>query len=315
MEKNTEEAREGKTNDDSRRRWTMKKTSRLKQLVLDKEILVMPGAFDALSAKIVEQAGFKCTTLGGYPTSAVRLAKPDVSLLTLTEMVEHTRYICDAVDIPVLIDGDTGHGNVTNVIRTVKQFEQAGAAGLFIEDQVFPKRCGHMEGKQVIPTEEMIVKLRAAVDARRDQDFIIMARTDALAVYGIDEAIERGNRYREAGADLIFIEAPPSVEEMRRINREVKAPTSANMVEGGKTPILTAKELEEIGYAVATFPLSTLYAAAWAVRWVMGELSKSGTTKGCFERMTLFNEFNGLVGLQGVRDVESHYYRDLLRKA
>jgi 2,3-dimethylmalate lyase len=293
----------------------MKKTTLLKQLVLDKEILIMPGAFDALSARIVEQAGFKCTTLGGYPTSAVRLAKPDVSLLTMTEMVEHTRYMAEAVDIPLLVDGDTGHGNVTNVIRTVKQFEKAGAAGLFLEDQVFPKRCGHMAGKEVIPTDEMIAKLKAAVDARADQDFIIMARTDALAVHGIDEAIERGNRYREAGADLIFIEAPPSVEDMRRINREVNAPTSANMIEGGRTPVVSAKELEEIGYAVATFPLSALYAMAWAVRWVMDELSRSGTTKACFERMTLFNDFNQLVGLQGVRDVEAHYYSDLLKKA
>jgi carboxyvinyl-carboxyphosphonate phosphorylmutase len=292
----------------------MKKTSLLKQLIMAKDVLIMPGAFDALSAKIVEQAGFKCTTLGGYPTSAVRLAKPDISLLTLTEMVEHTRYIADAVDIPLLVDGDTGHGNITNVIRTVKQFENAGAAGLFLEDQVFPKRCGHMEGKQVIPAEEMIAKLKAAVDTRVDEDFIIMARTDALAVYGIDEAIERGNRYREAGADLIFIEAPPSIDDMKRINREVNAPTSANMVEGGRTPIMSAKELEEIGYAVATFPLSALYAMAWAVRWVMDELSKSGTTKGCFERMTLFGEFNQLVGLQGIRDVEAYYYRDLLEK-
>jgi methylisocitrate lyase len=292
----------------------MKKTSLLKQLIMAKDILIMPGAFDALSAKIVEQAGFKCTTLGGYPTSAVRLAKPDVSLLTLTEMVEHTRYIADAVDIPLLVDGDTGHGNITNVIRTVKQFENAGAAGLFLEDQVFPKRCGHMEGKQVIQAEEMIAKLKAAVDTRVDEDFIIMARTDALSVYGIDEAIERGNRYRGAGADLIFIEAPPSIDDMKKINRDVNAPTSANMVEGGRTPIIPAKELEEIGYAVATFPLSSLYAMAWAVRWVMGELSKSGTTKGCFERMTIFNEFNELVGLQAIRDVEAHYYSGLLEK-
>ncbi len=232
----------------------MKKTSLLKQLIMDKEILIMPGAFDALSAKIVEQTGFKCTTLGGYPASAVRLAKPDVSLLTMTEMVEHTRYIADAVDIPLLVDGDTGHGNITNVIRTVKQFEKAGAAGLFLEDQIFPKRCGHMEGKQVIPTDEMIAKLKAAVDARADQDFIIMARTDAFAVYGIDEAIERGNRYREAGADLIFIEAPQSVEDMRRINREVDAPTSANMVEGGRTPIMTARSSRKLVMPWLLFP-------------------------------------------------------------
>jgi len=229
----------------------MKKTTLFKKLVLDDEILVLPGAYDALSAKIVEQAGFKAVTLGGYPASASLLAKPDVSLLTLTEMVNQARYIAESVDIPLFVDGDTGHGNVTNVARTVKQFENAGVAGLFIEDQVFPKRCGHMEGKQVIPSEEMIAKIKAAVDARMDDDLMLMARTDSLAVYGIDEAIERGNRFAEAGADIIFIEAPPSVEDMRRVCREVKAPMSANMVEGGKTPILTAKELQDIGYSIA----------------------------------------------------------------
>src|SRR5512135_2019757 len=168
----------------------MKKTTLFKKLVLDPEILILPGAYDGLSAKIIEQAGFRAVTFGGYATSASLLAKPDVSLLTLTEMVNQARYIAEAVDIPLFADGDTGHGNVTNVARTVKLFEDAGVAGLFIEDQVFPKRCGHMEGKQVIPTEEMIAKIKAAVDARKDGDLMIMARTDALAVYGLEEAIE-----------------------------------------------------------------------------------------------------------------------------
>jgi carboxyvinyl-carboxyphosphonate phosphorylmutase len=292
----------------------MKKTTLFKKLVLDDEILVLPGAYDALSAKIVEQAGFRAVTLGGYPASASLLAKPDVSLLTLTEMVNQARYITESVDIPLFVDGDTGHGNVTNVARTVKLFENAGVAGLFIEDQVFPKRCGHMEGKQVIPTEEMIGKIKAAVDARIDDDLMLMARTDSLAVYGIDEAIERGNRFAAAGADIIFIEAPPSVEDMRRVCREVKAPMAANMVEGGKTPILTAKELQDIGYSIATFPLSTLYAAAWGVRAAMRELYTKGTTSGYMVKMVTFNEFNALVGLEKVRETESYYYKDLFEK-
>lgn len=290
----------------------MRKTTLFKKLILDEEILVLPGAYDALSAKIVEQTGFKAVTFGGYPASGSLLAKPDVSLLTLTEMVNQSRYIAGAVDIPLFVDGDTGHGNVTNVARTVREFERAGVAGLFIEDQVFPKRCGHMEGKQVIPTEEMVIKIKAAVDARQDNDLVITARTDSFAVYGIEEAIERGNRYAQAGADIIFIEAPPSVEDMRRVCREVKAPMMANMVEGGKTPILPAKVLQDIGYSVVAFPLSTLYAAAYGVRAVMESLFKNGTTAGSTDRMIAFTDFNHLVGLEKVRETEAYYYKDLL---
>jgi 2,3-dimethylmalate lyase len=289
----------------------VKKTTRFKKLVLEDEILILPGAYDALSAKIAEQEGFKAVTLGGYPASASLLAKPDVSLLTLTEMVNQARYIAESVDIPLFVDGDTGHGNVTNVARTVRLFENAGVAGLFIEDQVFPKRCGHMEGKQVVPAEEMIAKIKAAVDARVDQDLMIMARTDSLAVYGIDEAIRRANLYAEAGADILFIEAPPSVADMKRICREVNAPMSANMVEGGKTPILTAKELQEIGYCIVTFPLSTLYAAAWGVRMAMKALFKAGTTAGITDRMITFSDFNKIVGLDDLRANETRYYKEL----
>jgi methylisocitrate lyase len=226
-------------------------------------------------------------------------------------MVDHLRRIVDAVDIPVFGDGDTGHGNVTNVARTIRLFENAGAAGLFIEDQVFPKRCGHMDGKQVVLAEEMCAKIKAAVDARRDPDLVIMARTDALAVYGLEAAIERGNRYREAGADLIFIEAPQSIDDMRRITKEVQAPLLANMVEGGKTPILSASELQAIGYSAVAFPLSTLYAAAWALREVMRKLAGEGSTKSHIRQMVVFEDFNHLVGLEEIRKNESRYYQSL----
>jgi carboxyvinyl-carboxyphosphonate phosphorylmutase len=289
----------------------MKNTTLLKKLILDEEILVMPGAHDALSAKIIESVGFKAVTMGGYAASAASLAKPDVSLLTLTEYVNIARNIIQAVDIPLFVDGDTGHGNVTNVQRTVQVFENAGVAGLFIEDQVFPKRCGHMEGKQIIPTLEMVAKIKAAVDARVDEDLVIMARTDAIAVSGIDEAIERGNRYAEAGADLIFVEAPTSKEEMMRINREINAPMNAIQIEGGKTPLLTVKELEELGFNVVVYPNVTVYATAWALRELWEGLMKNGNTKHWQDNIIPFDEFNTLVGLDKIRELESYYYRDL----
>jgi len=291
----------------------MRKTTLLKKLILDKEILVMPGAYDGTSARIIEKAGFKTVTLGGYPTSACLLGRPDLSLLTLPEMVAHTRNIVEAVDIPVFTDGDTGHGNTLNVMRTVREFEKTGAAGMFIEDQLFPKRCGHMEGKQVIEADDMVAKIKAAVDARVDQDFVIMARTDALGVNGIDDAIERANRYREAGADLIFVEAPTTREEMLRINREVNAPTKVIQLEGGKTPMMTVKELEEIGYNVVVYPISALYAAAWAVKQAMDELMAKGTTAGYMDRMIHFHEFNELMDLNNLRKKESSFYEGLKR--
>ena len=290
----------------------MKKTTHFKQMIAAPEILVLPGAYDSLSAKIIQQAGFQAVTMGGYPASATLLGKPDVNLLSLTEMVDHARRIAEAVDIPLFVDGDTGHGNVTNVIRTIREFEKAGVAGLFIEDQVSPKRCGHMEGKQVIPADEMVAKVKAAVDARLDQDFVIMARTDARAINGLDDAIERGNRYREAGADIIFVEAPVEEKELRRITAEIGAPTMANMVEGGKTPAYTAKEFEGMGFAVAAFPLSTIYASAWAVSGLMAELFMTGTTRGYADRLLDFNDFNRLVGLEDVRETERRYYQSIV---
>lgn len=287
----------------------MKKTTQLKNLILDNEILVMPGAHDVLTAKVIQEVGFKAVTLGGYASTAALLGRPDGSFLTLTEMADYIGNMADAVDIPLLADGDTGHGGVLNVQRTVKKVEMLGAAGMFIEDQLFPKRCGHMEGKQVVEKEEMLAKIKAALDVRKDDDFIIMARTDALAVHGLDDAIERANLYREAGADMVFIEAPTTKEEMIRINREVDAPTLANNIEGGKTPLLPAKELEEIGYNVVVFPVASTYAIKKAVAGLMAEIKKTGSSKGFLDNMVTFDEFNKFIGLEEMRELEQSFYK------
>lgn len=288
----------------------MRKTTRLRELINGDEILAMPIAHDATAAKLIELVGFKSLATGGYPTTATLLGKPDLSILSMTEMVTHTKNIAEAVDIPVLADGDTGYGDIINVMRTVREFELGGVAAMFIEDQLFPKRCGHMEGKQIIETDEMVVKLKAAIDARIDPDLIIMARTDAIAVTGIDDAIYRANKYREAGADMIFVEAPQSIEHMERINREIDAPTMIIQVEGGKTPLLPMKELEQIGYNVVVYPVATLFAAAYAVRGVLEELMKTGTTAGYRDRMYSFDDFNRLVGLDDLREKESSFFKN-----
>ncbi|EMR73269.1 PEP phosphonomutase-like enzyme [Thaumarchaeota archaeon SCGC AB-539-E09] len=285
----------------------MKKTTLLRELIFNPEILVIPVVHDPLCARIAKQAGIKAIFSAGYANSAAYLGKPDVSLMTLSEMVDCASRIVDAVNIPVFADGDTGYGNVTNVIRMVELYEKAGVAGLFIEDQVFPKRCGHMEEKQVIPAMEMVAKIQAAVDARKDHDLVIMARTDAIAVHGIDEAIHRANLYREAGADLLFVEAPRSIDQMRRICSEVKGPTFANNLPGGKTPFLTSQELQDIGYAVVADATSCTYVIAHAVRGLFAELARTGSSAAFTDRMILFDEFNRLVGLPEIRENERRY--------
>jgi 2,3-dimethylmalate lyase len=290
----------------------MKNTTLLKNMLLDPEILVMPGAHDALSARIIEQVGFKAISLGGAGCSICTLGRPDVGLVTLIEMTTHIRNIAEAVTIPVFADGDTGHGNVTNVIRTTREFEKAGAAGFFIEDQVAPKRCGHKEGKKVIPTEEMVAKIKAAVDTRVDQDLLIMARTDALAIYGMDIAIERVHRYCEAGADLILVDALTTKEEMIRLNKEVDAPTMVTQIEGGRTPICTTKELEEMGFATVVYPGSSFFAAAYGIKKVMEEIYQKGNTTAFHDSMILFGGIDEIVGLDKVREVEAYYYKDVL---
>jgi methylisocitrate lyase len=286
----------------------MKKTTLFKQYVHGPEIVMIPGVADPLCAKLAQQAGFKAVFLSGYAASAALLGAPDVGLLTMTEMVECARRIADAVDLPVFADGDNGHGNATNVTRTMRQFEQAGVAAIFFEDQVAPKRCGHMSGKQVIPAAEMTAKIRAAVDARADADLLIMARTDALAVNGMEDALERMHRYLEAGADMSFVESPESVEQMQRITREISAPNMANMVPGGKTPILTAPQLQELGFAVAAYPTMLTYAMARAAERALEHLQSRGTMAGLEDSMMDFDEFNRLIGLDQLRARESALY-------
>jgi methylisocitrate lyase len=286
----------------------MRPTTRFRRLVDAPGILVLPGIQDALTARIAEAAGFAAVTCGGYAATAALLGQPDTSQLGLMEMAEHYARICDAVSVPVFADADTGFGNVTNVRRAVRAYERAGVAGLFIEDQLFPKRCGHMAGKAVVPAEEMVGKLKAALDARRDADLVIMARTDALAINGLDDAIERGQLYRAAGADMVFVEAPRDIDQMRRICAEIDAPCMANNIEGGLTPFLPAAELEAIGYAMVAFPVATTYAIAATIGRLMQTLHATGTTADAADAMLDFTTFNALVGLPELRAAEE---RDL----
>jgi len=288
----------------------MRKTTRLKELLAAKEILVMPGAYDCLSAKIIEMVGFKAVQCSGYGFAACLLGQPDVGLMGFEEVLTHTRNICNAVDIPVMADGDTGYGNAINVIRTVREFEQAGAAGINLEDQVWPKRCGHMAGKEVIPLEEMVKKIEAAAWARQDKDFVINARTDARAMYGPEEVIRRAEAYWAAGADLIFLEAPQSLEEMKAYaDRLAKQGIriSANMLDGGRTPLVTFKELEEMGYSRCSVPVMTVYAAAKGVLDAVTQLYKDGTNRYLQDKILPFAEFNTLIGLPQIRDLEARF--------
>lgn len=293
----------------------MKRTTRFRLLIEAPEIVVLPGVHDALTLRLAEQAGFQAVTCGGYSATASLLGAPDVQQLTMTEMAEMYARLCDATELPLFADGDTGFGNTTNVARTVRAYERAGVAGLFIEDQESPKRCGHMDGKRVIPAAEMVAKLKAALDARVDADLILCARTDARAVHGLDDAIERCQLYREAGADLLFVDAPISVDELRRVCSEIDGPCFANLVEGGKTPILSARQLEAMGFAAVTWPVSASYAIARAVAEVYAALLRDGTTNSVRDRMVDFAAFNSLIGLELVREAETacdDFARDLL---
>ncbi|HZA47728.1 MAG TPA: oxaloacetate decarboxylase [Nitrososphaera sp.] len=271
------------------------------------KIIVLPGVFDALSAKIAEYVGFEAMFQTGYGSSAALLGMPDFGLLNSGETVDNATRIIRAVRVPVLVDADTGYGNPLNVWRLVRDLESLGAAGIFLEDQVWPKRCGHMVGKDVIPKDEYIPKLRAALEARQSKDFIIVARTDARAPIGLEEAIERGKAYRKAGADIIFVEAPRSVEELKKVADEIDAPLVANMIEDGVTPNLSASELLKLGYQIAVFPLSAIYSATFAMRQVLTELRNTGTTKDARNIMVTFKDFNEFMNLDHFVDLERRY--------
>lgn len=285
----------------------MRNTSRLKQLIEAPELLVMHPVHDALSARIAEEAGAQAVTIGGFAASGVLLGQPDSSQLTATELASFYEGICASVDIPVFVDADTGFGGVTNVIRTVQDFERAGVAGLFIEDQLFPKRCGHTAGKDVIPTEEMVPKLKAALDTRKDDDFVIMGRTDALGVLGLDEAIARANRYREAGCDLVFVEAPETMRQMERICDEVRGPLLANMIDFGRSPQLATRQLEEMGYSVAVWPVASIFIVSRALQRLYRTINEAGTTLSLHDEMVDLEEYMRIVRLSELRATEARY--------
>jgi 2-methylisocitrate lyase-like PEP mutase family enzyme len=272
-----------------------------------RDTVLMPGVYDALTARIAARVGFDITFISGYSVSAARLGEPDFGFLTESEMAEATRAVTRVSDAPVIVDADTGYGNPVNVMRTVHDFQDAGAAGVFLEDQVWPKKCGHFQGKQVIATEDHAAKIRAAADARGERDLFIVARTDARQPLGVEAAIERCLAYKEAGADALFVEAPQSVEELERIAEALPPPLVANMIERGVTPHLSRTELKELGYALIVCPLAALYASSKAVIDVLTELRDRETTAGAVDRMLAFDEFGELVELEARYADEARY--------
>lgn len=273
-------------------------TTRIEQLLQQLGSIAFPGIFDTLSAKIAERVGFPMGFVSGYSVAATAIGEPDMGLLTQTELIDRARRICMSVKIPVIVDADTGYGNPLNVHRTVNELIAAGAAGCFLEDQVWPKRCGHMRNKKVIDREEYVDKIRAAVDARAGRDFFIVARTDALAIHGMDEAISRITAAREAGANASFVEAPASLEDLIEIGQRSPWPNVANMIEGGKTPVLPKEELVQLGFQIILYPLAGLFAAARVMDEVFRKLQHEGTTLGHQQRLMTFNEFNQLIGVE-----------------
>ncbi len=269
---------------------------RLRELLAAPGIIPTFGAHDAFSARLLEEAGVKLLFLGGFGVAASAFGWPDIGLVTLSEMTEVVRRIANRLTIPLVADGDTGHGDLNNVARTVRDFEAAGAAGVLLEDQVSPKRCGHFPGKQVIPADEMVLKLKDALAARRDPDFAIFARTDARAVEGIDSAIARAQAYANAGADVCFVEAPQSLDELARIPREIALPQLANMLTGGATPIQSVADLERLGYKIAVCPIETLLAAGAAVKKLARAFLTDGRVDQSVEMMS-FAEIKKTLGL------------------
>ena len=271
---------------------------------LDAGTVLAPGAYDALSARLIEQVGFGACYLTGFGATAATLGRPDIGLMSQTEMVDVVRHVAATIDIPLIADADTGYGNTLNVVRTVQEYEQAGAAGIQLEDQVFPKRCGHMVGKQVIPLNEAVSKIRAAVAARRDPDLVIVARTDVGAVDGTTAAIERAKAFADAGADILFVEAPPTLSDIQRVARELPGQRLLfNWVEGGRTEGVNIEVLRDLGYALIIFPISTMLAATAAMRALLAHISSTGSTDG-FTPMDTFADALDIVDLDAIREIE-----------
>ena len=279
----------------------------LRSMLKSKKPLVIPGVYDALGAKIAQKVGFDAMFQTGYGTSATLFGMPDYGFIGASETVDNARRICRAVSVPVIVDSDTGYGNALSVWKIVKELESAGAAGIFLEDQRWPKRCGHMQGKEVISQAEYTEKLSAALDARESKDFIIVARTDARATEGLDEAIERGKQNKRTGANAVFVEAPRSLDEMKRIGKEINAPLVANMIEGGATPLSSAETLSKMGFKIILYPLSVLYANTFATMNILKELKKSGNTAKYKQKVVSFDQFNDLVELPKFRKMEEKF--------
>ncbi|WP_018331261.1 isocitrate lyase/PEP mutase family protein [Actinomycetospora chiangmaiensis] len=284
--------------------------ARLRELLASGAPVVAPGAYDALSARLVEQAGFDVVYMTGFGTTASLLGRPDVGLLGQAEMVDNARRMVSVVDVPLIADADTGYGNPINVIRAVREYEQAGVAGLHLEDQVMPKKCGHLAGKEVVPLGEMTAKIRAAVDARTDPDLVLIARTDAAQTHGVDAAIERARAFADAGADLLFVEAPTSGDDLEKVASSLAGfPLVFNGAEGGRTPLPPLSRLAELGFALVLYPVSTLLAAASGVRTMLGHLAEHGSPTGALEQLDVsgLDRFTEIVGITEVRELEERY--------
>ena len=275
----------------------------------DVKPLVIPGVFDAMGAKIADRIGFSAMFQTGYGTSATLFGMPDYGFIGATETVCNAGRICKVSSVPVIVDADTGYGNALSVWRLVRELESVGASGIFLEDQRWPKRCGHMQGKEVTSQEEYTEKLGAALDARQNKDFVVVARTDARATEGLDAAIERGLENKKTGADAIFVEAPRTIEEMERIGKAIDAPLVANMIEGGATPINSADRLYQMGFNIVLYPLSVLYANTFATMEILTELKMTGCTTESSKRTVSFDQFNDIVELDKFRGLEEKYGR------
>jgi 2-methylisocitrate lyase-like PEP mutase family enzyme len=285
----------------------MRSTRVLKELVARRQAVTVPGAANAMFARVIEDLGFEAAYITGAGVANMALGVPDIGLTTVTELAATTSAIADAVSLPIIVDADTGFGNAVNMVRTVRLLERAGVAGIQIEDQVFPKKCGHFTGKEVIPADEMIQKIKAAVDARLDRDLQIIARTDARAVEGLDRAIERAQAFVEAGADLTFVEAPVSPEELARITREIPVPQVANIVFGGKTPDPGRERLAEMGFSIVLYANAALQAALKASYEVLGALKKEGSLASVADRLASFEERQRAVAKHEWDALESRY--------
>jgi carboxyvinyl-carboxyphosphonate phosphorylmutase len=281
---------------------------RLRELLSSRVPVLAPGAYDALGARLVEEAGFDAVYMTGFGTAAALLGRPDVGLLTMDEMVDNAHRIARACELPVIADADTGYGNAINVVRTVQEYEQAGVAAIHLEDQVAPKKCGHMEGKQVVPTDEMLTKIRAATAARQSADFVLIARTDARAVEGLPAALDRARRYRDAGADVLFVEAATTEEEIEAVASELAdVPLLFNWAEGGRTPPLPYDRLRDLGFAIVIYPLSILLTATASIRKALTDIAEAGTPLPIMNRVPRFAEFVEFIGMPEINELERQF--------